>query len=261
MKSELELLCWLTQSWHPIMNVVRVESMFTKAWAVPDGLTATATSSAVRVTWAKPFPSAVFSNLNIVRAPQIKNVSLHVWCRWFPLKPPGLISPTWIEAQIRAPPGIREFSAIETGSSIQPRLSLVIGDGNPEENRMILASWSSSLSNENLLILILVLDGFNGNCEFRCWILRKTQVRIRKIDSKKGKACGFFKKNFNLESLAAKVCDWRGMLISVLKIGISVLLGYEILLGFAIIWWIDIVCRLDLPHLCVSPSPALYDAS
>lgn len=48
--------------------------------------------------------------LNAVLAPQIINVSLQPWCLWFPLIPPGRISPTWTEAQFTAPPANRKQS-------------------------------------------------------------------------------------------------------------------------------------------------------
>ncbi|KAG5593571.1 hypothetical protein H5410_044085 [Solanum commersonii] len=42
----------ITLSWHPMKYVLRTGSTFTRAWAVPRGLTATATSSAPIITSA-----------------------------------------------------------------------------------------------------------------------------------------------------------------------------------------------------------------
>jgi hypothetical protein len=84
--------------------------------------------------------------------------------------------------------------AIDTGSSNQPRLSLELK--NPDLNLIRLAFSSSSW------LHFLSWRLLEEKLEEECWSLREIHARRRKIESKKGKASGFFKKCFiddNLE--------------------------------------------------------------
>jgi len=56
--------------------------------------------------------------LNFVFAPQMMNVSLHVWWRWLPRKPPGWICPTCSDKQANAPPN-EKMASIMSNQSIQ----------------------------------------------------------------------------------------------------------------------------------------------
>uniref|UniRef100_A0A0A9D7B7 Uncharacterized protein n=1 Tax=Arundo donax TaxID=35708 RepID=A0A0A9D7B7_ARUDO len=89
-----------------------------------------ATSSAA-IT-ASPYPlsfTSAFSNLNFVFAPQITNVSLHVWWRWLPRNPPGWICPTCSNKQTSAPPGRPASRAAVIGLRSHPRPSMAMGVG------------------------------------------------------------------------------------------------------------------------------------
>lgn len=116
-----------------------------------------------------------------------------------------------------------EPRARETGSNIQPRLSLMKGEGNnPDLNLIKFAFLSSSLLHfASWVPRRLAEDKWEAR-----WSLRETHVSKRKIESKKGKACGFFKKCLIDDNLE-KFWNW---------IGFSELFEYEILLGFAIVF-------------------------
>lgn len=64
------------------------------------------------------------NTLNFVLAPQMTNVSLHEWCLWFPLTPPGRIWPTWGEVQDMAPPASNQNCLREILVHIMMRLRI-----------------------------------------------------------------------------------------------------------------------------------------
>ena len=95
-----------------------------------------------------------------------------------------------------------ERRARGTGLRSQPRLSLMIGEGNkPDLNLIKLAFLSSSFVDLVCWIVPRIKLTEEEELEEGCCSLRESQVMKSKIESKNGKACGFFKKCFSDDNL------------------------------------------------------------
>ena len=123
--------------------------------------------------------------------------------------------------------------AREMGSSIQPRVSLARGEGNPDGNLTKPALASSSWSWWFEFCWARAKVGGEKR-ELVCWSLRESHVRKRKTERRKGKAWGFLRK-WMMRDEVEFGCVGVDVWFANIELWLLFVFAKEFLLGFAII--------------------------
>ena len=123
--------------------------------------------------------------------------------------------------------------AREMGSSIQPRVSLARGEGNPDGNLTKPALASSSWSWWFEVCWARAKVGGEKR-ELVCWSLRESHVRKRKTERRKGKAWGFLRK-WMMRDEVEFGCVGVDVWFANIELWLLFVFANEFLLGFAII--------------------------